>query len=558
LLIAGIVDPVRRAIQVRGRRTYCIDLHHIETGSGGMILETVRDISVDHELQERESAGAILPMLLKKLTGLLSIGRRLMGSAEFEDKMEAVLKELVASLGENSAAAWVEVDGVTYGASADSTQGLTSVQEIRVEGRPRGKLSVHWTQREDIRPEEKYFLEEAADLVGRQVEISDLWAKLRLSEERYRKLAGNLAKEMWSRTEALMKETGYLEGILRCSQDMIITTDLDSRIVEFNPGAEKMLGFTAEELQGRSISEIWVNGEERDSLMEEVILSGGIRNYETLLRTKTGETKEISLSLSLLKDEEGRILGTVGVSKEVGQENAIRRELERLNQNFREAIHFINHETKNSLIVMGGFLRRLLNSEADPSRKDQLKIVYHHSKFLEAMSRDFLVMAELEHGEFQIRKTLIRNFYKEVILPAMIGLKERYPDSFQSYDSSMGGVGDITLPGDPALLETVYRNLFGNALKYRYPDRKIAYGVTEYPDRYVFNVWNEGPGVPADETDKIFRKFYRVHDEHTKGKRGTGLGLYNIKRIIEAHGGRIWCETRPGVWINFLFELPKS
>ncbi|MDQ1239936.1 MAG: hypothetical protein QG577_2122, partial [Thermodesulfobacteriota bacterium] len=182
----------------------------------------------------------------------------------------------------------------------------------------------------------------------------------------------------------------------------------------------------------------------------------------------------------------------------------------------------------------------------------------HHAKFLEAMSKDFLVMADIEYGKFQVRKEKIDNYYEQVILPAMMGLKERYPDSFQSYDASMGGVGAIQLQGSASLLEIVYRNLFGNALKYRSAHGKIAYGVSPQPDGYIFNVWNEGPGVPYEEVEKIFQKFYRVHDDTTREKRGTGLGLYNIRKIIEGHGGRIWCETRPGEWINFLFYLPKE
>jgi signal transduction histidine kinase len=174
------------------------------------------------------------------------------------------------------------------------------------------------------------------------------------------------------------------------------------------------------------------------------------------------------------------------------------------------------------------------------------------------MSLDFLVMAELEHGEFQIRKAPIKDFYGEVILPAMIGLKERYPDSFQSYDTSMGGIAPREIPGDPNLLQIVFRNLFGNALKYRTKNGTVAYGMQEVPEGYLFNVWNEGPGVSADMTEKIFEKFYRVSDETTRSKKGTGLGLYNIRKIIEAHGGRIWCETQPGRWINFLFLLPKE
>jgi two-component system, OmpR family, sensor histidine kinase VicK len=434
----------------------------------------------------------------------------------------------------------------------------TLTEDIKVEGVVRGRLSVEFSSISEITADQIYFVQEAADLIGRRIEISDLEKMLRAGEERYRKLSANLKKEMWTRTEALMKETGYLEGILRSSEDMIITTDLNSRIVEFNPEAEKMLGYSAEEIQGRKIGDLWEDASERERILDEVIESGGLRNYQTRLRTKSGEIKEISLTLSLLKDEEGKILGTVGVSKDIAKELAVNRELERLNQNYMETIHFINHENKNSLIVIAGFVKRLLDNEDDASKNEQLSIVYHHAKFLEAMSRDFLVMAELERGEFQVRKETIENFYEEVILPAMTGLKERYPDSFQSYDDSMGGVGPIRLMGSPRLLEIVYRNLFGNALKYRRPNGKIAYGMVETQDSYIFNVWNEGPGVSGHEVNKIFDKFYRVHDELTKGKRGTGLGLYNIRRIVEAHGGRIWCETVTGHWINFLFSIPKK
>lgn len=559
-LITGMRPELRDIRYTRRNEPQSINLKPVfDEGGVGLILESFRRLS---------SAGApdencqwAPPQLLNKLTGLLSISRGLLGAAAFKYKMEATLQTVIRSLGEESQPrVWLEIDGATYGEEYEDSQdsGRLYSHEIRVDGLTRGNLYVWWPIKEVIPPEEVYFLEETCDLIDRQLEINELWARLRKSEERYRKLANNLAKEMWSRTEALARETNYLEGILRCSEDMIITTDLDGRVVQFNVGAEKMLGYSSEEIQGSNINDLWVDPEERNRLMEDVFLSGGIRNYQTVLLTKSGEHKEISLTLSLLKDEDSRVIGTVGVSKDIGHENAMRRELERLNQNYREAIHFINHETKNSLIVMGGFLRRLVKTEANPGRLEQLKIVYHHSKFLEAMSRDFLVMAELEHGEFQTRKRHIKNVYDEVILPAMKGLKERYPDSFQSYDSSMGGVGAIEVNGDPALLEIVYRNLFGNALKYRFPGGRIAYGVRDLGDRYIFNVWNEGPGVPETEKEKIFEKFYRVQDESTRGKRGTGLGLFNIRNIIEAHNGKIWCETRPGEWINFLFELPKD
>jgi PAS domain S-box-containing protein len=545
---------IRRGRQCLVRLTFVADV-----AEEGLILETVTSASDGQLAHENAVQPIVLPDLLKKLSSLLQISRDLMGHAPFDEKMGKVFSDIRSILTcSRDIAPWIEVDGRVYGTPAQAGSGLVSSRKIEVEGKLRGHLYVCAAEARAALPEEEYVIEEIVQLIARQVEMSDLTDKLRRSEERYRKLAANLAKEIWTRTEALAKETGYLEGILRSSDDMIITTDLESRIVEFNPAAEKMLGWTAEEVQGRDASFLWVEPSERDSIVQAVKGSGGITNYETFLRSKSGEVIEISLTLSVLKDEEGKPLGTVGVSKDIGKENAIRRELERLNHNYRETIHFISHETKNSLIVMGGFLRRLLSSETDPDRRKELNIVYHHSQFLEAMSKDFLVMAELEHGEFQVRKELIENFYEEVILPAMIGLKERYPDSFESYDTSMGGVGAIQIYGDPALLEIVYRNLFGNALKYRCPGGQIAFGVERRSDDFVFNVWNEGPGVPPDEVERIFEKFYRVHDEHTKTKRGTGLGLFNIRRIVETHGGKIWCETKPGEWINFRFTLPTA
>jgi PAS domain S-box-containing protein len=487
-----------------------------------------------------------------------SMAREFASAASLDDILPHALCRL-AALFPFSAQLSVDFDGCKYCSGPRVEINPIVVEPFTLSDNQEGRLTLTVSEIPDMGEDDlRELVRGAAGLLGALIEIHEKIVSLTQSEAKHRQLSANLAKEMWNRTEALAKETSYLEGMLRSCDDIIITTDLDARIVEFNHGAEQILGFSAEEMQGRPVDELWENAEERARILEQVTKFGAVRNYQTRLRTKSGGLREISLTLSLLKDEEGRTLGTVGVSKDVTREKEIIREIERLNQNYRETIHFINHESKNSLIVIGGFVRRLLETEQDPVRKEQLGIVYHHSKFLEAMSRDFLLMAELEHGEFKIRKELIKDFYTSVILPAMIGLKERYPDSFQSYDVSMGGVGEIELYGDRNLLEVVYRNLFGNALKYRYPDGKISYGVSVKPSEYVFNVWNEGPGVPHDQAERIFAKFYRAEDELTRQKRGTGLGLYNIRRIIEAHGGRIWCETTPGVSINFVFTLPRG
>ena len=506
-----------------------------------------------------ESSGLTTGQLLIKFRILLAIGRGLLGKDPFDQKIQSLIPLLARLLGDRPGiSAWIEIDGNVFGKTPETTAENLTVKDIEVESLNRGKVCVSYGQNEKVFPEDEFFLQEVAELIGRKIEVHELDLMLRRSEERYKRLSENLSQEMWRRTEALASQSSYLEGILRSSADMIITTDLESRIVEFNPAGEKLLGFAAEEIQGHKINEVWADAFEREAILEEVQTSGGIKNYKTKLKKKDGAIVEVSLTLSLLMDNEGRILGTVGISRDIAQDNAIRRELERLNKNYREAIHFINHENKNSLLIIGGFVKRLVDTESDPKRRKQLEIIYHHSTFLEAMSHDFLTMADLEQGEFQIYKQEIGNFFQQIILPAMVGLKERYPNSFENYDETMGGVGAVPIYGDPRFLEIVYRNLFGNALKYGARGGKIAYGIVDLGDKFLLNVWNEGPGIEPEEREKIFEKFYRIRNEMNRSKRGTGLGLYNIRRIIEAHGGSIWCESEVGRWVNFLFTLPKK
>ncbi len=559
-MLPGKSDPLIGVTHVRRGRKCRVNVSFVSiVEPHGMVLETI-DYPAEKGLQgvARAASEGVTDEPPGDYGILFSIAVDLMDLTPMDERMLSVVNRIKDILHRPAATRiWVEIDDHLFGDSPGD-RAMTSGVDIKVDGKSRGRLCADLGGTRDLNPGEERVLEKVAHLIGLKMETSEAIERLRRAERRHRRMAGNLAKEMWSRTEALASERGYLEGILTSSQDIIITTDLDARIVEFNPGAERLLGYPAEEMQGRDADELWECADERKEIMEQVWASGSISNYETRLKTKSGELLEISLTLSKLVDGEGTVLGTVGVSKDVSREQAIRRELETLNQNYRETINFISHESKNSLMVIVGFLRRLLKEETDTGRKHKLGIVFHHSKFLEAMTRDFLVMSNLERGEFQLRKELIEDLHEEAILPAMTGLRERYPDSFESYDSRMADANGIRLQGNKELLQIVYRNLFGNALKYGNPGSKILYGVEERPDRYLLNVWNAGPGIPKDKVERIFDKFYRIHDENTHGKPGTGLGLSNIRRIIEAHGGRIWCETNPGEWINFLFELPKE
>ncbi len=130
----------------------------------------------------------------------------------------------------------------------------------------------------------------------------------------------------------LQETKDYLSNILENSADMIITTDLDTKIIEYNKGAERMLGYKREEVIGRSVEEFYPDKEVRRRLMKEVNRKGGVSNYETTLKTKDGRTIDINLTLSQLKDNKGNVIGTVGISKDITRQKRAERKIRYLTE----------------------------------------------------------------------------------------------------------------------------------------------------------------------------------------------------------------------------------
>ncbi len=148
--------------------------------------------------------------------------------------------------------------------------------------------------------------------------------------------------------EEVRRNKEYLENILSNTSDMIITTDLEGKIVTFNRGAENMLGYRMEEVLGVHIETLWKAPHERRRLMAEVKAKGAVDNRSAILIAKKGHEVEISLSLAELRESGGRVLGTVGISKDVTEENRLRRQLIRHETELREAHDFMNNIIQNS------------------------------------------------------------------------------------------------------------------------------------------------------------------------------------------------------------------
>jgi signal transduction histidine kinase len=110
---------------------------------------------------------------------------------------------------------------------------------------------------------------------------------------------------------------------------------------------------------------------------------------------------------------------------------------------------------------------------------------------------------------------------------------------------------------DPELLKIVMVNLLGNAAKYGLEKGEIRLRVERNETGVRVSVWNEGPGFPPEQKGRLFRKFSRLQTPELLQRKGTGVGLYSVWRIIQLHGGRIWANSELGKWAEFIFEIPQ-
>ncbi|MBI4776889.1 MAG: PAS domain-containing protein [Deltaproteobacteria bacterium] len=357
--------------------------------------------------------------------------------------------------------------------------------------------------------------------------------------------------------EEVRKNEEYLENVLNHSSDMIITTNFDGFIVTFNPAAEKLLGYKKEEMLGSHVEGLWKKPEERRELMEEVGRLGAVNNYPAVLIAKDGTEVEISLSLSQLRDRRGRVLGTVGVSKDVTEENRMRRKLleqERLVA-IGETIAGITHCIKNLLNGLKGGVY-ILNTglkRDDPALvKEGWKSVQRGIERIGKLSLDMLTYCRDRTPSLTPMDPLV--LLRETVEVVSKSAVQEGIDILAAGDEGP----PVALDSDS--MSRALLNLLSNAVD---ACRGKSYGENERPliearvqrkeGEIAFLVKDNGEGMTEETKFRLFKRFFS-----TKEAKGTGLGLCVTQKIVDEHGGRIEVESLPGRGSTFMIVLPTD
>jgi signal transduction histidine kinase len=233
-------------------------------------------------------------------------------------------------------------------------------------------------------------------------------------------------------------------------------------------------------------------------------------------------------------------------------------ELIKLNHNYMKMLRFVSHELKAPIANSSMSAQALLQSifgELTPPQEKMVRIIYSNLSSSVEMVKNYLDLSRIETGEllFQPRRLHLAS---EVVAPALNHLSTM----IDSRDMRVEDQTDegVTLQGDGELLRVVYRNLIGNACKYGREGGAIRLRAQDQGDTCRLEVWNDGPGVAQEKIGQLFQKFSRIQQGQKEAAKGTGLGLFISRKIVELHGGKIWAEGVEGRWINFVIELSKA
>lgn len=212
---------------------------------------------------------------------------------------------------------------------------------------------------------------------------------------------------------------------------------------------------------------------------------------------------------------------------------AVRRQI-RLQYQQENFMMAITHELKTPIAVAKLNLETLLKySLSDDKKLKMLQATLQETNRLNTLVSNILVSSQLEGGRYRISKEELE--LSDLVKTAVNEFRNRFPD--RNWQCEIEPEVDIN--GDPLLLQILVNNLIENAIKYSPKEGLISIKLLQKNKTVTFQVIDEGPGIPDNEKKQIFEKFYRIGNETTRTTKGTGLGLYLCKKIVEDHNGHI-------------------
>ena len=354
--------------------------------------------------------------------------------------------------------------------------------------------------------------------------------------------------------KAIQDGAARLQAVLDHVVDGIITINSKGIIQSFNPAAEKIFAYSANEVIGHNINMLMPSPhrEDHDSYLAAYHKTGqahiiGIGREVEGVR-KDGSLFPMDLAVSEVKLD-GKILYT-GIVRDITE----RKQMEKMKNEF---ISTVSHELRTPLTSIRGSLGLVMAETVgtlpEPV-KEMLTITSNNTERLLLLINDILDIQKIESGMMAFR---FQSLSLKTLLAEAIQANQAYADQYGVRFVLTPGHEMVRVYADTDRLMQVMGNLMSNAAKFSPHGESIELHVARHNGAIRISVSDHGPGIPDDFRHKLFEKFTQYDSTDARKKGGTGLGLSITRLIIEKHGGRIGYVSQAQVGTTFYFELPE-
>ena len=371
--------------------------------------------------------------------------------------------------------------------------------------------------------------------------------------------ASKIARDISGQKMAEEKHA-VLAAIVNSSDDAIISKTLFGIITSWNHAAAKMFGYTEAEAIGKHISIIIPP----DRMDEEAMIIANIRSgkkihhFETVRVAKDGRSVNISLTVSPIRNSEGKVIGASKIARDIKEKVELDKQrllftekLQQLNTYKDEFMAMASHELKTPLTVIRANLDILMLTMEEGSKNPYVQKSLNHVDKLGKLINDLLDISKIQSGKLELR---LRDFDMSSLLKECIrGIQLTTPIQIIFNEKS----GVIPAYGDPDRINLVINNLLGNAIKYAPGSKEIVVNAFRADDGVMVSVKDSGIGIPKDDLTNIFSRFFRVSGLNSTFS-GSGIGLYIASEVVSRHGGKIWVESEVNKGSTFYFSIPAS
>jgi len=350
-----------------------------------------------------------------------------------------------------------------------------------------------------------------------------------------------------------------LASIVLNSGDAIYAMSIDGQIQSWNPGAEKLYGFSQRDAIGRNISIVIPDFKQNElnHILNKVAKGERIESLETKRQRRDKKIIDVSLTLSPIWDEADIVTSVSAISRDITFKKQVEEELRRYaeelalsNEELYVFSYAASHDLQEPLRSIQNFLETLnkkYKKRLGPEMEEQISAADDGVTRMYRLITDFLMYSRVG-TERAVKEEVDCNLaLKDAIANLELAIKE-----------SKATIKQFTLPkiyGNFVQITQVFQNLIANAIKYQGESTPAIDISAEKKDgMWLFAVKDNGIGIEQWFSERIFIVFQKLHD-HRKYP-GSGIGLALCKRVIEKHSGKIWFESEVGKGTTFLFTLP--